>query len=156
MNCPCRLGQLSSGQTFDHCCGRFISHRAVPENAEQLMRSRYSAYTLVDRDYLLATWHPDFRPTQLQLDSGVRWVGLDIIASEEYGVKARIEFEASLLVGGEVSAMHESSDFVLQQGRWLYTSGEQLAPRVAPWKPVRNQDCPCGSGLKFKRCCSNL
>jgi SEC-C motif-containing protein len=52
MNCPCRLGQLSSGQTFDRCCGQFISHRALPENATQLMRSRYSAYTLGDQDYL--------------------------------------------------------------------------------------------------------
>ena len=156
MNCPCRLGQHSSGQTFDRCCGRFISHRALPENAEQLMRSRYSAYTLGDRDYLLTSWHPDFRPAQLRLDSGIRWVGLDIIASEEHGAKARVEFEASLLVQGEVSAMHERSDFVLQQGRWLYTSGEQLAPRAAPWKPARNQECPCGSGLKFKRCCSRV
>jgi SEC-C motif domain protein len=156
MNCPCRLGQLSSGQTFDHCCGRFISHRALPENAEQLMRSRYSAYTLGDRDYLLATWHPDFRPAQLRFDHGIRWVGLEIMASEEHGVKAQVEFEASLLVQGEVSAMHERSDFVLQQGRWLYTSGEQLAPRATPWKPARNQDCPCGSGLKFKRCCNHV
>jgi SEC-C motif-containing protein len=128
----------------------------LPENAEQLMRSRYSAYKLGDRDYLLATWHPDFRPAQLRLDSEICWLGLEIIASEEHGVKAWVEFEASLLVGGEVSAMRERSDFVLQQGRWLYTNGKQLAPRFAPWKPARNQDCPCGSGLKFKRCCSNL
>ena len=119
------------------------------------MRSRYSAYTLEDRDYLLATWHPDFRPTQLRFDSRIRWVGLDIIASEEEGARALVEFEASLLEQGEVSAMRERSDFVLQQGRWLYTSGEQLAPRLAPWKPARNQECPCGSGLKFKRCCSH-
>lgn len=156
MNCPCRLGQLSSGQTFDRCCGRFISHCALPENATQLMRSRYSAYSLGDHDYLLETWHPDFRPTRLQLDSGIRWLGLEIIASEEHGVKALVEFEASLLVAGEVSAMRERSDFVLQQGRWLYTSGEQLTPHVAPWKPTRNQDCPCGSGLKFKRCCNHV
>jgi SEC-C motif-containing protein len=154
MNCPCRLGQLSSGQTFDRCCGRFISHRALPENATQLMRSRYSAYVLGERDYLLASWHPDFRPPRLQLDTGIRWLGLDIIASEEHGVKALVEFEASLLVAGEVSALHERSDFVLQQGRWQYTSGQQLTPRAAPWKPTRNQNCPCGSGLKFKRCCN--
>ena len=169
MNCPCRLGQLSNrrsrlplsptdceGQTFDRCCGRFISHRALPENATQLMRSRYTAFALADRDYLLETWHVDFRPTQLHLDSGIRWVGLEIIASEEHGAKALVEFEASLLAQGEVSVMRERSDFLLQEGRWLYTSGQQLAPRVVPWKPARNQDCPCGSGLKFKRCCSHV
>jgi SEC-C motif-containing protein len=151
MNCPC-----CSGQTFDRCCGRFISHCALPENATLLMRSRYSAFVLEDRDYLLETWHPDFRPAQLQLDGGIRWLGLEIIASEGHGEKSLVEFEASLLAMGEVSALHERSDFVLQQGRWLYTSGEQLAPRTAPWKPARNQDCPCGSGLKFKRCCASL
>ena len=64
MNCPCRLDQLSNrrsrlplsptdceGQTFDRCCGRFISHRALPENATQLMRSRYTAFALADREY---------------------------------------------------------------------------------------------------------
>ena len=151
MNCPCY-----SGQTFDRCCERFISHRELPENATQLMRSRYSAFALEDRDYLLETWHPDLRPTQLSFDSGIRWLGLEIMESEEHGKKALVEFEASLLLQGEVSAMHERSEFVLQQGRWLYTTGEQLAPRAAAWKPARNQDCPCGSGLKFKRCCNHL
>jgi len=120
------------------------------------MRSRYSAYTLEDRDYLLESWHLDYRPAQLSFDRGVRWMGLEIIASEQHAVKAMVEFEASLLRQGEVSAMRERSDFVLQQGRWLYTQGEQLAPRAASWKPARNQDCPCGSGLKFKRCCSQV
>jgi len=156
MNCPCRLGQLSSSQTFDHCCGRFISHRELPENATQLMRSRYSAFALEDRDYLLETWHADFRPTQLHFDSGIRWLGLEIIASEEHGMQARVEFEASLLAVGEVSALRERSDFIFKQGRWLYTTGEQLTPRIAPWRPSRNQNCPCGSGLKFKRCCAGL
>jgi len=149
MNCPCR-----SGQTFDRCCGRFISHRALPENATQLMRSRFSAFALAERDYLLETWHPGFRPPQLCLDSEIRWLGLEIIASEEHGEKAQVEFEASLLSAGEVRALRERSAFVRQQGRWQYTNGEQLAPRAAPWKPARNQDCPCGSGLKFKRCCA--
>ena len=65
-----------------------------------------------------------------------------------------VEFEASLLRDGEVSGMRERSDFVFQQGRWFYTSGEQLAASFAPWKPGRNRDCPCGSGRKFKRCCA--
>jgi uncharacterized protein YchJ len=55
---------------------------------------------------------------------------------------------------GEVSAMRERSEFVLKQGRWLYTRGEAKQPRAAPWRPGRNQSCPCGSGLKFKRCCA--
>ena len=148
MNCPC-----FSGQTFDRCCERFISHRELPENATLLMRSRYTAHALSLCDYLLETWHPDFRPLQLQLDPQIRWIGLEIIASEQSAAKAIVEFEASLLTQGEVQQMRERSDFVLQQGRWLYTRGEQLVARSPPWKPGRNQQCPCGSGNKYKRCC---
>ena len=148
MNCPCQ-----SGQTFDRCCGQFISHRELPENAVLLMRSRYSAHALAEHAYLIETWHPDFRPQQLDFDARVRWINLEIIHSEQQEQQALVEFEASLLLHDEVSAMRERSNFVFQQGRWLYTSGEPLAARFAPWKPGRNQGCPCGSGRKFKRCC---
>jgi SEC-C motif domain protein len=117
------------------------------------MRSRYTAFALSERDYLLASWHPDYRPPQLQLDADIRWVGLEILATEQQGNGATVEFEASLMSQGEVSAMRECSQFLRLDGCWFYTTGEQLAPRLQPWKPGRNQDCPCGSGLKYKRCC---
>ena len=118
------------------------------------MRSRYCAYVLDDTEYLFNTWHPEFRPTQLTGDSGIRWIGLTIIDSEEQDMQAMVEFEASLMANGEVQAMHENSNFVLMQGRWLYTDGQLLAPTFQPWKPGRNESCPCGSGKKFKRCCA--
>ena len=149
MNCPCQ-----SGQTYDRCCGRFISHCALPENAALLMRSRYSAFALSEHDYLLDTWHEDFRPARLELDAHIRWLGLEIVSAEQEGTSAQVEFEARLMAAGEVSSMRERSQFVLMQGRWLYTTGVSRAPRVKPWRPGRNQACPCGSGLKFKRCCA--
>ncbi len=149
MNCPCRSGQL-----FDQCCGRFISHRELPENAVQLMRSRYCAYVLDDAEYLSETWHPDFRPSELIADPDVRWINLTIIASDEQEELAMVEFEARLLVNGQVQAMHEKSAFTLERGRWLYTNGEMLAPTFQPWMPGRNESCPCGSGKKYKRCCA--
>jgi SEC-C motif-containing protein len=117
------------------------------------MRSRYTAHALAERAYLVDTLHPDFRPQRLDLDTRIRWLGLEIIDSEQQESRAMVEFEACLLLDGEVSVMRERSNFILQQGCWLYTNGEQLAPRNAPWKPGRNQACPCGSGRKFKRCC---
>jgi SEC-C motif-containing protein len=118
------------------------------------MRSRYSAFALAQRDYLLETWHEDFRPVRLEFDSRIHWLGLEIVSAEQQETGAQVEFEASLLAAGEVSAMRERSEFVLKQGRWLYTRGEAKEPRAAPWRPGRNQSCPCGSGLKFKRCCA--
>ncbi len=118
------------------------------------MRSRYSAFALAERDYLLDTWHEDFRPVRLEFDSRIHWLGLEIVSAEQQETGAQVEFEASLLAAGEVSAMRERSEFVLKQGRWLYTTGEARKPRAASWRPGRNQSCPCGSGLKFKRCCA--
>ncbi|MEM7563936.1 MAG: YchJ family metal-binding protein [Pseudomonadota bacterium] len=149
MNCPCQ-----SGQTFDQCCNRFISHQALPENAEQLMRSRYTAFHQGERDYLLETWQVDHRPRSLELDSNLKWMGLEIIEAVSNGVDASIEFEARLLVSGRMEGMRELSEFSRKSGRWLYTSGVSISPRFKAYKPSRNETCPCGSGLKFKRCCS--
>jgi len=149
MNCPCH-----SGQPFDQCCQRFISHRERPENALQLMRSRYSAYVLEDLEYLTETWHPDYRPAGMLIDPRIHWIGLEIIATEERNQQATVEFEARLLVDAKVEAMHQKSAFTLGQGRWLYIDGEMLSPSFEPWKPGRNESCPCGSGKKFKRCCA--
>ncbi len=150
VNCPCQ-----SGKKYAACCERFITQQALPENAEQLMRSRYSAYVLKQLDYLLDTWQPLHRPAELALDDSIRWLGLTIIdappVEDGYAI---VEFEARMLVGGTVDAMHERSRFVLEQGRWLYTSGEMLTPSFQSWKPGRNETCPCGSGKKFKRCCN--
>ncbi len=147
--CPC-----GSGRGYDRCCGPFISQTAVAENAPQLMRSRYSAHVVGDGGYLAATWHPDFRPSEVAPYPALRWLGLEILASDERGDRACVEFEARLLNGGRVDALHERSEFVREGGRWYYTRGEILPPTFTPWKPGRNEACPCGSGRKYKRCCA--
>lgn len=148
MNCPCQ-----SGQGYAACCGRFISQRMQAENAEQLMRSRYSAHVLKDAAYLGETWHPSFRPRDLKIDDDPRWLGLVVLAADQQGDQASVEFEARYLSRGRVEALHEHSRFVREKGRWLYTDGDQRPPSFSPWKPGRNESCPCGSGRKFKRCC---
>jgi len=149
MNCPCQ-----SGKNYGSCCGRFISHQELPEYAHQLMRSRYTAYVLGELDYLKETWHPADRPARLKLDDGVKWLKLDVLDFSEQGEQATVEFEARLLVAGQVDAMHEKSRFIREQGRWLYSKGETLTPSFTAWKPGRNETCPCGSGKKIKRCCA--
>ena len=118
------------------------------------MRSRYCAYVLGETAYLRDTWHADFRPADLDADGRIRWLGLVIIADSEQGDRASVEFEARFLRDGRVDALHEVSEFLRLDGRWLYTRGEQRPPGFKPWKPARNEPCPCGSGVKFKRCCA--
>ena len=116
--------------------------------------SRYSAYALGELAYLEASWHPDFRPGDLGIDPRIRWLGLDVIEFTEQARRATVEFEARLLSDGRVDALHERSRFVCEGGRWYYADGELLPPGFMPWKPGRNEPCPCGSGNKFKRCCA--
>ncbi len=148
MNCPCQ-----SGENYDLCCGRFISHQALAENALLLMRSRFSAYALNELDYLRETWHQQYRPLNLQIDDGIKWLNLIIIDYSSQDIHAEVEFEALMLVNQKVEVLHEKSQFLLENGQWLYTTGEMMQPLTQPFKPGRNDSCPCNSGLKFKRCC---
>ncbi len=100
-SCPC-----GSGRAYPQCCGRWHGGEPVPD-AEALMRSRYSAYVLELRDYLLASWHPDTRPAAdgLGLDEapGVRtaWLGLEVKSHRATGADtAEVEFVARFRVGG--------------------------------------------------------
>jgi len=90
------------------------------------MRSRYSAFVLGRPDYLLATWHPSTRPRSLDLDPGVRWTGLDVLATAGGGLltaEGTVEFRASYVVDGTAGAQHELSRFRRDGGRWFYLDG---------------------------------
>lgn len=125
--CPC-----GSGKAYTACCGAFIDNGALPATAEQLMRSRYSAYVLTREDYLLRTWHESMRPGHLGLqeDSPVKWLGLKILHCEAGGAEDReaiVEFVARFQVNGRAERLHEVSRFICEAGQWLYVDG-QIAP----------------------------
>ena len=122
--CPCGTGLPYAG-----CCGRLHDGTATAGTAEQLMRSRYSAFAVGDPAYLLATWHPSTRPPSLELDPTVRWTGLDVLATTDGGLLAAegtVEFRAHHRVDGRAGAQHERSRFVRDSGRWSYLDGISL------------------------------
>lgn len=119
---PCACG---SGRSLADCCAPL--HAGTPaETPEALMRSRYSAYVLDLRDYLLATWHPGTRPASLPApEPGLRWLGLEVrrsaMTDADHGT---VEFIARSKLGGRAHRMHETSRFVREDGRWYYLDGE--------------------------------
>ncbi len=127
--CPCGKG------TYGACCGRFIAGEAVPATAEQLMRSRYTAFSLREEAYLRATWHPDTLPAEaLTAESDVKWIRLDVIrhrhdkGTDKGADEATVEFVARFKVGGRGHRLHEVSSFVRQPdaagvARWYYVDG---------------------------------
>ena len=117
--CPC------GGLDYATCCGRFIGGAEVPQTAEQLMRSRYTAYTLRDEAYLQVTWDPRSRPdTKLVAeDEGVKWIGLEVRQHRQADDEATVEFVARYKIGGRAERLHEVSRFVREDGRWFYVDG---------------------------------
>lgn len=91
------------------------------------MRSRYTAYVLGLEDYLLASWHPETLPAALalHLDTSTKWLGLVIKRTETISAnEALVEFVASYKVGGKAERLHETSRFLMIDGRWYYRDGE--------------------------------
>jgi SEC-C motif-containing protein len=119
-----------SGEEYFECCGRFHDGEAEAATAEQLMRSRFSAFVLLDADYLMRTWHPDTAPSVLELDPGVEWGRLDILSTRRGGpldTEGTMEFTVPFVYNGERGVHHETSSFVRENRRWYYVDAVLLA-----------------------------
>ena len=125
--CPC-----GSGCAYVDCCEPMHSGRAPARTAEQLMRSRYSAYALRQIDYLFATTHPDkrdedFREQMNAWANRAEFTRLEILGKRQGGALdkvGKVEFIASYRQFGEEKQMHEISRFRRYQGKWHYFDGE--------------------------------
>ena len=57
MKCYC-----GHNKTYKECCEVFHLNNGKTKTAQQLMRSRYSAFVLAKGDYLMQTHHSSTRP----------------------------------------------------------------------------------------------
>jgi SEC-C motif domain protein len=124
--CPCgRRDARERALPLARCCGPFLDGAPAPD-AHSLMRSRYTAYALGRDDYLRATWHPDTRPASVDLEPGVKWLGLEVRDHRPVDERhAEVEFVARYRVGGRAVRLHERSRFTREaDGRWYYVAGD--------------------------------
>ncbi len=173
MNCPCQ-----SGLSYENCCEGFLKGSKLPETAEQLMRSRYTAFTKVDTDYLKKTLASESRQdfdanATKEWAATAKWKGLKILSTEKGGAddkKGTVEFVATYETEGQGLEHHETAQFrKSDSGQWLFVDGDshthkegeghhahhekpQTVQRESP-KIGRNDPCVCGSGKKYKKCC---
>lgn len=143
MNCPC-----GNEQPYDNCCGRLIEKSELPSTPEQLMRSRYTAYTLSKIDYIKNTMAGkalkkfDFA-SSLTWSQSIDWQNLKVIFSkiidDTTGV---VEFVAHYTHQNQPQKLSEISLFHRIDGQWVYVD-----------TITRNQQCVCGKMKKFKSCC---
>ncbi|WP_236789406.1 YchJ family protein [Amycolatopsis sp. GM8] len=123
MRCPC-----GTGETYGDCCGPLHRGERAAATAEQLMRSRFSAFAVGDTEYLLATWHRSTRPAGVDLDPAQRWTRLDVLATtggSPFHETGTVEFRAHYRQDGKPGSMHENSAFTREGGRWLYVRGQE-------------------------------
>ena len=125
------------------------------------MRSRYTAYVRGAIDHLVATHDPTTRQSvdraaATRWSRDTTWQGLEIVATERGGEgddEGVVEFIARGSTNGTAFAQRERSRFRRVDGAWYYLDGRVgAAPATRAVVPGRNDPCPCGSGMKYKRC----
>jgi len=87
------------------------------------MRSRYAAFALDNDAYVLSSWHPDTRPSAIENDPALRWVGLNVLETAGGGMfdaEGVVEFRAHFREEGRPGEMSERSRFVRHDGHWVY------------------------------------
>lgn len=145
--CPCQ-----STKNYEDCCGRFHHHNTLPETAEQLMHSRYTAYVLKNIPYIVETTVPSQQKLLATQDlqdwaDNTQWLGLQILKTEILTKQhSAVEFQAIFQSEKGEQVHQERSIFVKIDGRWYFVD-----PTVP--LPTMKQPCLCGSGKKFKHCC---
>lgn len=149
--CPCGKGEYAT------CCQPLHLGQQYAQSAEQLMRSRYSAFAKHEIDYIVKT---TALGQQLALDVPAiaewskvnQWLKLEVIQAQEKLAKshAQVEFKAHYHDGSQAHIHHEVSHFVQHEGQWYF-----LDPTTSQ-KITMKQPCICGSIKKFKQCCAQF
>ncbi len=157
--CPC-----GSKIEYENCCEPLIKGTRLPETAEQLMRSRYSAYAKAELAYLLESTHPnqrsdyDIKGTKRWAEKS-EWDGLQVVSTDKGGAEdsqGKVEFIAHYRYKGKRTAHHELAEFLKEDDRWYFYQGKMVPQQQVvrtDEKVRRNDPCPCGSGSKYKKCC---
>lgn len=172
--CPC-----GAGFPYTDCCGPLIRGATFADTAEDLMRSRYTAYTKGEWEYLEQTRHHQDLQETIFTRSNLRseeicWNKLEILKIEKGGAfdeTGKVHFIAHYSENGEPKTLQENSAFLKEKGRWYYSQLKSkvipasrkpsLSKSKIPSKPLvrnqpkirRNEPCPCGSEKKYKKCC---
>lgn len=129
LTCPC-----NSHKKLSVCCQPLIAGRRLAATPEELMRSRYVAYTLGNIDYISKTMKG---PALASFDylaalawaQQAKWLGLNVVTSSFHQQNPRIgyvEFKATYVVQAQIQVLHEKSEFHKEKQTWFYVDGQIL------------------------------
>lgn len=123
MDCYC--GSLTS---YSNCCQKAHKNIAEAKTAEQLMRSRYSAFVLANGEYLMQSHHSSTRPLKekkaiVKWAKSVEWIKLEVLETTKGTAKDTegiVTFKAYFYENGKVDVIHEKSAFLKENNHWSY------------------------------------
>ncbi|MFT5242993.1 MAG: SEC-C motif-containing protein [Psychroserpens sp.] len=123
MKCYC-----GNKKTYATCCEVFHLNKGKTKTAEQLMRSRYSAFVLANGDYLMQTHHSSTRPISEKKEivkwaKSVQWIKLEILETTrglENDLEGTVTFNAYFYENGSIELIHEKSAFLKENDTWYY------------------------------------
>jgi len=177
-----------SNEKFSTCCQPFInrevnqetSQQTLPKTAEQLMRSRFSAYVTGNGQYIYDTYAKSSQASQSveeinDWSKACVWIAL-LIRSINNGNTTNtdsseqfVEFSAFYITDNTLCELRENSRFVLENCetnarhnlQWRYIDGDII--EHSELTDIKRKDlCPCNNystawsmkkGKKFKQCC---
>ena len=144
-----------SQQEYADCCEPLHLAKQQAQTPEQLMRSRYTAYVLKNAKYVYQTYASEKQaenPVKEIKDfaNSCRFINLDVISAHHDEDKGEVEFKAQYFYQSLFCELHEKSQFIKENAQWRYLDGT-IFP-VTDIKVGRNDDCPCGSNKKYKKC----
>jgi len=117
MQCPC-----NPKKKYSECCQKAHRNINAVSSAEELMRSRYSAFVLANIEYLQKSHHSTTRPSKQEKrelekwTKSVNWLKLEVLNSAE----DTVEFKALFMENGAINVIHENSKFCKEHGYWVY------------------------------------
>lgn len=117
--CPC-----GSAKAYADCCATLHDGARKADTAEQLMRSRYSAFVKLNASYLLRTWSARTKPQSLKLEH-TQWIGLKVKSTSAGLIddsEGWVRFIARFKVEGKAHRLEEHSYFCRENGDWVYVN----------------------------------
>lgn len=115
-------------KSSEQCCAQYIQGEQPAPTPESLMRSRYTAYTQGNVDYIAKTMRgpalAGFEPHHAaEWAKQIKWLKLEIIKTSTETDTAQVEFIAHYLFQGRRQKLHEVSEFQRIDGCWYYIDG---------------------------------
>jgi SEC-C motif-containing protein len=122
-NCPC-----GNNLSYNDCCELIHKDQSKALTAEHLMRSRYTAFTMANGDYMVESHLESHRPENdkkqiVAWAKSVDWLRLEIIQTEsglEENKAGIVEFNAFFQEGEHIKCLHEVSSFIKLKDIWYY------------------------------------